>query len=59
MDIQMPNMDGCMATQSIRNLSDSEKTAITIVGMMANSFREDKNNACGRCELAYRKTNQD
>lgn len=55
----MPNMDGCMATQSIRNLSDSEKAAITIVGMMANAFREDKNNACGRCELAYRKTNQD
>ena len=55
----MPNMDGCMATQSIRNLSDSEKTAITIVGMMVNAFREDKNNTCGRCELTYRKTNQD
>ena len=42
MDIQMPNMDGYKATQTIRKLSDQKKAGITIVAMTANAFEEDK-----------------
>ena len=42
MDIQMPKMDGYKATQTIRNLSDQEKTCIPIIAMTANAFEEDK-----------------
>ncbi|MGN0426484.1 MAG: ATP-binding protein [Agathobacter sp.] len=45
MDIQMPNMDGYKATQTIRRLSDPKKADITIVAMTANAFDEDKKNA--------------
>lgn len=45
MDIQMPNMDGYKATQTIRKLSDPKKAGITIVDMTANAFDEDKANA--------------
>ncbi len=45
MDIQMPNMDGYRATQTIRKLSDPRKANITIVAMTANAFEEDKRNA--------------
>lgn len=45
MDIQMPNMDGYKATQTIRKLSDPKKAGITIVAMTANAFEEDKKNA--------------
>ncbi|MGN0778120.1 MAG: PocR ligand-binding domain-containing protein [Aristaeellaceae bacterium] len=45
MDIQMPNMDGYRATQTIRRLSDPQKAGITIVAMTANAFDEDKRNA--------------
>ena len=45
MDIQMPNMDGYKATQTIRKLSDPKKAGITIVAMTANAFDEDKANA--------------
>lgn len=45
MDIQMPNMDGYKATQTIRKLSDPQKANITIVAMTANAFDEDKKNA--------------
>lgn len=45
MDIQMPNMDGYKATQTIRKLSDPQKSGITIVAMTANAFEEDKKNA--------------
>lgn len=42
MDIQMPNMDGYKATQTIRKFSDKRKADITIVAMTANAFEEDK-----------------
>ena len=45
MDIQMPNMDGYRATQTIRSFADPKKAGITIVAMTANAFEEDKQNA--------------
>ncbi|MGN0688296.1 MAG: ATP-binding protein, partial [Oscillospiraceae bacterium] len=45
MDIQMPNMDGYKAAQTIRRLSDKQKAAIPIIAMTANAFEEDKKNA--------------
>ena len=45
MDIQMPNMDGYKATQTIRKFADEKKAGITIVAMTANAFDEDKKNA--------------
>ena len=38
MDIQMPNMDGYKATQTIRRFADGEKAGITIIAMTANAF---------------------
>lgn len=45
MDIQMPNMDGYMATLKIRHLEDKEKVNIPIIAMTANAFEEDKQKA--------------
>lgn len=45
MDIQMPNMDGYKATQTIRKFSDKQKADIAIIAMTANAFEEDKRNA--------------
>ena len=45
MDIQMPNMDGYMATLKIRHLEDKEKANIPIIAMTANAFEEDKQKA--------------
>ena len=45
MDIQMPNMDGYKATQTIRKSADPQKAGITIIAMTANAFEEDKRNA--------------
>ncbi|MGN0650311.1 MAG: ATP-binding protein [Oscillospiraceae bacterium] len=45
MDIQMPNMDGYKATQTIRLFSDKQKAEIPIIAMTANAFEEDKKNA--------------
>jgi signal transduction histidine kinase/CheY-like chemotaxis protein len=45
MDIQMPEMDGYTATQTIRKLPDKAKASIPIVAMTANAFEEDKRNA--------------
>lgn len=45
MDIQMPNMDGYKATQTIRKFSNGKKAEIPIVAMTANAFEEDKKNA--------------
>ena len=42
MDIQMPNMDGYKATETIRSLQDKEKANIPIVAMTANAFEEDR-----------------
>lgn len=42
MDIQMPNMDGYKATQTIRQFADKTKADIPIVAMTANAFEEDK-----------------
>ncbi len=48
MDIQMPNMDGYKATQSIRHFSDPAKAEIPIIAMTANAFEEDKKMAFAR-----------
>lgn len=45
MDIQMPNMDGYKATQTIRKFADQKKAGITIIAMTANAFEEDRRNA--------------
>ena len=45
MDIQMPRMNGFMATREIRTLSDNRKANIPIIAMTANAFDEDKKNA--------------
>ena len=45
MDIQMPNLDGYMATEKIRMLNDTEKAVIPIIAMTANAFEEDRRKA--------------
>ena len=45
MDVQMPQMDGYEATQTICALDDKEKAAIPIVAMTANAFAEDRERA--------------
>lgn len=45
MDIQMPKMDGYMATKEIRTLRNNKKANIPIVAMTANAFEEDKKKA--------------
>ncbi len=45
MDIQMPRMDGYMATKEIRTLSNNRKANIPIVAMTANAFDEDRRKA--------------
>ncbi len=45
MDIQMPRMDGYMATREIRTLQSNEKANIPIVAMTANAFDKDKRKA--------------
>jgi CheY-like chemotaxis protein len=41
-DIQMPVMDGYMATKKIRNLEDSDLANIPIIALSANAFEEDR-----------------
>lgn len=45
MDIQMPNMDGYKATQTIRALTDRKKAEIPILALTANAFQEDRDKA--------------
>ena len=45
MDIQMPRMDGYIATREIRTLANNRKANIPIVAMTANAFEEDKRKA--------------
>ena len=45
MDIQMPHMDGYKATQTIRQLSNKDKTRIPIIALTANAFEEDRKKA--------------
>lgn len=45
MDVQMPKMDGYMATQAIRRLNDESRNKIPIIAMTANAFEEDRKNA--------------
>lgn len=48
MDIQMPNMDGYKATETIRQLPDPKKAAIPIIAMTANAFEEDRKMALAK-----------
>ena len=45
MDMQMPVMDGCQASQEIRNLNRPDAKSILIFACTANSFQEDKERA--------------
>ena len=42
MDVQMPVMDGYMATKKIRSLEDSDLANIPIIALSANAFEEDR-----------------
>ena len=42
MDVQMPRLDGYMATKEIRTLDNPFAANIPIVAMTANAFEEDK-----------------
>ena len=41
----MPHMDGYKATQTIRQLSNKDKTTIPITALTANAFEEDRKKA--------------
>lgn len=45
MDIQMPYMNGYVATSAIRGLTDKTKANVPIIAMTANAFDEDKQRA--------------
>lgn len=47
MDIQMPVMDGYMATKKIRSLEDSDLANIPIIALSANAFEEDRKASAG------------
>ena len=41
MDMQMPEMDGCQATQAIRHLDRPDAADVPIIAVTANAFAED------------------
>ena len=41
MDMQMPNMDGCSATEKIRALDRPDAKTIPIIAVTANAFQDD------------------
>lgn len=45
MDVQMPRMNGFIATREIRTLGDNRKANVPIIAMTANAFEEDKKQA--------------
>ena len=45
MDVQMPIMDGYIATRKIRALDDPARAKLPILAMTANAFDEDRRNA--------------
>lgn len=53
MDIQMPNMDGYKATETIRQLPDPKKAAIPIIALTANAFEEDRKMALAKGMNGY------
>lgn len=53
MDIQMPNMDGYKATETIRQLPDPKKAAIPVIAMTANAFEEDRKMALAKGMNGY------
>ena len=53
MDIQMPNMDGYKATETIRQMQDKKKAAIPIIAMTANAFEEDRKMALAKGMNGY------
>lgn len=53
MDIQMPNMDGYKAAETIRQMQDKKKAAIPIIAMTANAFEEDRKMALAKGMNGY------
>jgi len=45
MDVQMPNIDGILATKIIRGLKDKKKAGIPIIAATANVTKEERNKA--------------
>ena len=45
MDIQMPNLNGYMATRKIRQMKNQKKAQIPIIALTANAFEEDRKEA--------------
>ena len=41
MDMQMPVMDGCQATEMIRQLERPDASSVMIIALTANAFSED------------------
>ena len=45
MDMQMPVMDGCQATEMIRQLDRPDAKTVMIIALTANAFSEDVSKA--------------